>query len=169
MMYSAEKINQRKGDLVSTAGTLSDVVVAQDRPNTVGSDLGFKIKQNSTPFTETSVGITLPLVPFNNYIYVTFERKAIVNTDKSKSADSITDPTKYEMTARVYLRLNSYPYSIVSKGPQIKVYFYETTRSESIGFELNPEFVQVDLANKIELVFDFSDMVQSTFDTDRDV
>jgi len=49
------------------------------------------------------------------------------------------------------------------------VFITDQTRSASIGFDLNPELVQVDLAHRAELVFDFSDMVQSVYDTDRDV
>jgi hypothetical protein len=47
------------------------------------------------------------------------------------------------------------------------VVFTEASRSKSFGFELVPELVQEDLANRVELVFDFSDMVQNIYDTDR--
>jgi hypothetical protein len=70
----------------------------------VGPDISFKIQQNKTPFTETSVGITMPLVPFNNYIYVTFEGRAVVNIDNTTTVDTAADPLKYDMTSRVYLR-----------------------------------------------------------------
>ena len=70
---------------------------------TIGPNLDFNLVQDSQPFVETSVGITLPLVPFNNYVYVTFESSATVNTSFFSGVDN-SATTRYDMTARVYLR-----------------------------------------------------------------
>jgi hypothetical protein len=74
---------------------------------TIGPNLDFNLVQDSQPFVETSVGITLPLVPFNNYVYVTFESSATVNTSFFSGEALVVDnsaTTRYDMTARVYLR-----------------------------------------------------------------
>jgi len=71
---------------------------------TIGPNLDFNLVQDSQPFVETSVGITLPLVPFNNYVYVTFESSATVNTSAAGSGVDNSATTRYDMTARVYLR-----------------------------------------------------------------
>ena len=73
------------------------------------------------------------------------------------------------MTGIVYIRQKNYPYTIYSKYPHPKFVLYKSANSISESLELDPEFVQVDLANQAELVFDFTDMVKNTFDTDKDI
>ena len=91
--------------------------------------------------------------------------KAMVNLDSSKPVANQTDFSNYEITARVYIRQKEYPYVVYSKEPHPKIVLTNTLEFQSESFELNKDFVQVDLPNQAELVFDFSEMVQSVWDT----
>ena len=99
------------------------------------------VKQNSQPFVETSVGLSLPLLPFNNYISVSMYAKAMVNLDSSKPVANQTDFSNYEITARVYIRQKEYPYVVYSKEPHPKIVLTNTLEFQSESFELNKDFV----------------------------
>jgi hypothetical protein len=70
--------------MISTSGTASAVQISHDNGST-GPNIEVSIVQNSQPFVETSLGISLAVLPFNNYISASMIGKALVNLDGSKS------------------------------------------------------------------------------------
>ena len=66
----------------------------------IGPNLEFVITQDSQPFVETSIGLTLPLLPFNNYIWTTFDAQAFVNLDPTKTFDQL--PPDFDFSAQPY-------------------------------------------------------------------
>ena len=152
---------------VSGQASLSGLQLDANSPET--AQFEFVIKQDAQPFVETSFSVTTPLVAFNNIMTVSFSAQALVNTAPGTTIDSLPPSSsfaEYPMVARVYLRSKDYPYDPISMAPHPRAVLDNTKRDYLFNFVLEPQIVQTDLAGKVELVFDFSDMVQLTFDTD---
>ena len=85
---------------------------------------------------ETSVGITIPLLPFNNLINVQIDSRASVTLETGVVSDD------YPIVARVYLRQRNYPYSLLSKElifPRLEI--GNGFSSSSFQFKLDPNLV----------------------------
>ena len=88
---------------------------------------------------------------------------ATVNRDENKDITTIAQNefTSFSIEAEVYVRSKYYPYKIISgkSGRNEKQYItldkFSTTKS--FRLKLDSTFVQTDLSNYGELVFDFSE------------
>ena len=67
------------------------------------------MSQDDNTNVETSVGITIPVLPFNNLINVQIDSKAAVTLASGGVSED------YPIVARVYIRQRNYPYSLLSK------------------------------------------------------
>lgn len=152
-------------NLTTSSGQVSALQVNQDI-------LSFIVSQDSQPFISSDVSIAVPLVPFQNRLVVQFKSLALVNLDTNKTVSTLPPNQSfpsYELSASIYLRQKSYPYTLLSKTPHPKVIMNRQTLEHSEILDLDPEYVQADLASEAELVIDFSDMVQQIFDSERDI
>lgn len=155
--YSNKFMNSDKA--YTQIGYISDFTVNQDLDYDSEFNVDFKVSQDPRTTVETSVGITIPLLPFNNLINVQIDSMASVTLESGVVSDD------YPIVARVYLRQRNYPYSLLSKElifPRLEI--GSSISSSSFQFKLDPNLVQTDLPNYAEIVFDFSEMVQDTYD-----
>jgi hypothetical protein len=98
--------------------------------------VNFKVSQDPRTTVETSVGITIPLLPFNNLINVQIDSMASVTLESGVVSDD------YPIVARVYLRQRNYPYSLLSKElifPRLEI--GNGISSSSFQFKLDPNLV----------------------------
>lgn len=155
---------------MSSNGQVKDMVnnyFSQEEGNTVS----FVLTQDERPFVSSDIGFSMAVLPFNNRIIVQYFTQTLVNTNQSAS---ITDATilvlpDYTITAQILIRKKTYPYTLYSKFPHPKAVFTKQRKSFVEVLSLDPEYSQVDMSNEAEIVFDFSDMVINTYDSNRDI
>ena len=97
-----------------------------------GPNVQVTVKQDSQPLVESSFGISLPLLPFNNRITVSMVSAAEVNLDLNKPVSEQTAFSNYEMTARVYIRQKEYPYIVYTKEPHPKIVMVNSLNVEEL-------------------------------------
>ena len=87
-----------------------------------GADFTVKITQNSSEYQETTVGVSLPLLPMNNIIKVSFKASSQTSLTSAVQSSGLTlqnntkgeISTDYPIKVSVYIRQKRYPYDILS-------------------------------------------------------
>ena len=135
-----------------------------------GPSFDFVLTQERSRFFETSIGVTLPLLPFNNDVVIEFDGQAWVNRDdtqdiRNMQTDGLED---FPIQVEVYIRSKYYPHKILSgaraRTEKEVMNLGNRKITKKLTFALNSDYVQADSANYADLIFDFSEIVRGDAD-----
>ena len=101
-------------------GTAKELQKSGNDPE--GTDFKFKITQNSSKYQETAVSVSLPLLPMNNVIKVSFKASSQTGLTSTVQSSGLTlqknaksdVSADYPIKVSVFIRQKQYPYNILS-------------------------------------------------------